>query len=77
MNKDTKPEAPTGNLKFGTKKHVAQLLSVCARSVDNLLAQGMPHLKIGERRVRFDLDEVHAWAKREFSTRRMGKVSAK
>ena len=37
------------------------------------MAQGLPHLKLGARIVRFDLEEVRAWAKREFGTRRIGK----
>ncbi len=71
------PENPAGTLrKFGDKHDVAELLGLCTRSVDNLLAQGCPHLKLGKRRVRFDLDEVREWAKREFGTRRNGKENA-
>ena len=67
------PENPAGTLrKFGDKTDVGELLGICNRSVDNLLAKGCPHLKLGKRRVRFDLDEVREWAKREFGTRRNG-----
>jgi len=40
------------------------------RMVDNFLAQGMPHLKIGKRRVRILVDEADAWMKERFGTRR-------
>jgi hypothetical protein len=40
------------------------------RHVDNLIAQGLPHLKIGKRRVRILIDEGDAWMKEKFSTRR-------
>jgi hypothetical protein len=40
------------------------------RHIDNLLRQGLPHLKIGERRVRILIDEADAWMKEKFSTRR-------
>ncbi|NBR87503.1 MAG: DNA-binding protein [Proteobacteria bacterium] len=69
-----KPESPTGNFKFGDKQDVAAMLGLCRRSVDNLLERGLPHLKLGRRRIRFDLEEVRLWAKREFGTARTGKV---
>ena len=72
------PQNPAGTLqKFGTKNDVGELLGICNRSVDNLLAKGCPHLKLGKRRVRFDLDEVREWAKREFGTRRNGPANGK
>lgn len=44
------------------------------RHVDNLLAQGLPHLKIGKRRVRIILAEADAWMKSQFACRRIGKA---
>ena len=69
---------PTGDAgqtfpRFGTKAEVAKMFGLCRRSVDNLLAKGCPHMKLGHRRVRFDLEDVREWAKREFSVRRLGK----
>ena len=64
-------ETPTVQ-KFGTKTDVAALLVCCKRSVDLYMAKGMPHLKLGARKVRFDLDEVRQWAKAEFGVRRIG-----
>ena len=45
------------------------------RQIDNFLAQGMPHLKIGKRRVRIMVDEGDAWMKEKFATRRNGTVA--
>jgi hypothetical protein len=47
------------------------------RHVDNLLAQGMPHLKCGRRRVRLVTAEADAWMKERFGTRRLGSVHSK
>ncbi len=44
------------------------------RHVDNLLAQGLPHLKIGKRRVRIILADADAWMKERFACRRIGKA---
>jgi hypothetical protein len=43
------------------------------RTIDNWLQRGMPHLKLGARRVRFDLCEIEAWLQRECRTVRYGK----
>jgi predicted DNA-binding transcriptional regulator AlpA len=54
------------------KRAVGRLLGFSARHIDNLLAQGLPHFKIGARRVRFNADEVLAWCKEQFHTSRIG-----
>jgi hypothetical protein len=45
------------------------------RHIDNLLAQGMPHLKIGSRRVRILIDEADAWMRQRFGTQRRAPAS--
>jgi hypothetical protein len=40
------------------------------RHIDNLMAQGLPHLKIGNRRVRILIEEADAWMKERFGTQR-------
>jgi len=55
---------------FADKRTVATMLGMSTRSVDNFLAEGMPHLKLGLRRVRFDLDEVRAWLKEKYGISR-------
>ena len=56
--------------RFGTKKDVAAMLQFSVRTIDNLLLQGLPHMKIGARRCRFDLPEVAAWAKDRFGVQK-------
>lgn len=40
------------------------------RTVDNWIARGLPHLKIGARRVRIDIEEADAWMRSQFSVQR-------
>jgi hypothetical protein len=56
---------------YGNKRDVAAMLKMHVRSVDNFIAQGCPHLKLSARAVRFDLDEVRAWLRDRFQTRRL------
>ena len=58
---------------FGDKRAVAQLIGCCLRSVDTLMARGCPYYKLGHRQVRFDLDEVRDWVKREYGCSRIGR----
>lgn len=52
-----------------TKQEVAALLQLHSiRTVDRYMAAGLPHLKLGQRRVRFKLDDVHEWIERKFRT---------
>lgn len=60
---------------FLDKDGVAELLGFSRRHIDNLLAQGMPHMKFGKRRVRMDPIEVIAWCKDQFGTRRLGRAT--
>jgi hypothetical protein len=41
------------------------------RSVDNWIAQGLPHVRIGERRTRIVIAEADAWMIRRFGRRRV------
>lgn len=45
------------------------------RHIDNLLNQGMPHLKIGKRRVRIIVEEADRWMKTQYRARRLGTAS--
>jgi hypothetical protein len=40
------------------------------RKVSGLLAQGLPHLKIGSRRVRIFISEADAWMRTQFASQR-------
>ena len=58
---------------FASKRDVAALLGFSVRTVDNLMARGLPHYKVGRRRCRFDLAEVRDWVKQTYGARRLGK----
>ena len=69
---ENNPDTPTGSIKFGGKKEVAAMVGCCIRTVDNLMRQGCPHLKLGRRKVIFDLEEVADWLKRRYGCQRIG-----
>lgn len=55
---------------FATKKQVAEFIGLSVRTVDLYVSRGMPHLKLGSRRCRFDLVEVRAWLNENFRVQR-------
>ena len=59
--------------RYTDKREIAALLKLSVRSVDNLLAAGCPHLKLGKRRVRFDIDEVRSWLSETYRMQRRGR----
>jgi hypothetical protein len=69
------PEAAAGQSKPAAnvtdKRGYGTRWQFSTRHIDNLLRQGLPHLKIGKRRVRILVDEADAWMKERFGTRRM------
>ena len=44
-----------------SKPEVARYMRVTPRTIDNHMARGLPHYKLGSRRVRFKLTEVETW----------------
>lgn len=74
------PDTATSDLKLAAiindKRAFAARWQGSVRSVDGLLAQGLPHLKIGKRRVRIIVAEADAWMRERFGTRRLGPVKA-
>ena len=58
------------------KKAVAAMLGFSRRHIDNLVAQGCPHMKFGKRRVRFDPTEVLQWCKERFGIVRRGPATS-
>ncbi len=71
-------EAATDNSKLAAeitdKRGYAARYSVATRTIDNFLGQGMPHLKIGNRRVRIVIAEADAWMRENFATRRLSRL---
>lgn len=62
------------SVRYGDKNAVALMLGMSRRSVDNFLQEGCPHLKLGSRRVRFDMEEVRIWLKEQYGLRRRGRI---
>ena len=52
------------------KKGFGQRWLFSTRHIDKLLAEGLPHLKIGKRRVRISTAEADAWMWQRFGTQR-------
>lgn len=77
----TSPDAATGNKlaadEITDKRGYAAHWKFSVRHTDHLLAQGLPHLKIGQRRVRIIVAEADAWMRERFGTRRLGPVNGK
>lgn len=59
------------------KRGYASRWAFSVRHVDNLLAQGMPHLAIGKRRIRIVVAEADAFMREKFATRRLGPLNSK
>jgi hypothetical protein len=48
-----------------------------ARTIDNLIAQGLPHWKVGKRRVRIIVAEGDAWMRQRFGVQRRSNASGR
>lgn len=69
------PDTATGTklaADIADKRSYGQRWGFSPRHIDNLLAQGLPHLKIGKRRVRIIVADGDAWMKARFATQRRG-----
>ncbi len=67
------PDTATGNktaAEITDKKGYAQRWIFSVRKVDGLLAEGLPHLKIGARRVRIVIEEADRWMLEKYGTQR-------
>ena len=52
------------------KRGYAEHLQFSVRYIDTLLARGLPHLKVGSRRVRIITAEADAWMKEKYGVQR-------
>lgn len=52
---------PTDGMALLTKREVAGFLRVTVRTVENYQRQGLPFLRLGPRRNRYDLKTVRRW----------------
>jgi hypothetical protein len=60
--------APSATTNITDKRGYAQRWQFSPRHVDNLIARGLPHLKIGKRRVRILIDEADSWMRETYGT---------
>ena len=67
------PDTATG-IKLATeitdKRGDARRWQLSPRHIDNLIAQGLPHCKIGARRVRIIVEDADAWMVKQFAIQR-------
>jgi predicted DNA-binding transcriptional regulator AlpA len=62
--------APAEEREFETKRQLAARLGVSVRTIDNLLARGLPHVKLTQKLTRFPRIPVNEWlAEREIRRR--------
>lgn len=83
MNYTTKPDAARATLaandnnssRLLDKRGLADFVGMSPRWIDGQLGKGLPHLKLGPRRVRFDAGEALDWLRGQYSTQRRGPVA--
>jgi predicted DNA-binding transcriptional regulator AlpA len=71
----TPQNTATSTQPLADKRRVAAYANLSVRTIDNLMAEGLPHLKIGRRRVRFDLPEVSTWLRQKYGVARIGQLT--
>ena len=77
-NTNQPPEVGMGDQRLADitdKKGYGARWGFSSRKVDGLLSQGLPHLKIGARRVRIVIAEADEWMRSQFSVQRRGKLN--
>ena len=73
----TYPEAASGSklaANITDKRGFGARWLFSPRHVDNLIAQGLPHCKVGRRRVRIFVPEADEWMRQKFGQQRVGPV---
>ena len=70
------PEVATGQSSLASpytdKRGYGKHWQASERWVSGLLEKGLPHLKIGARRVRIHIPEADAWMQQQFRVQRRG-----
>jgi hypothetical protein len=76
LNTTLKPDTATGDKlaesDITDKRGYAAHWHFSSRKVDDLLARGLPHLRVGSRRVRILVSEADAWMRQQFAVQRRG-----
>ena len=73
-----KPEVAEGSQMSAAlldKRDLARLLKLSPRSISNWMDKGLPHLRLGERRVRFVTPDVMQWFQENCACQRIGKLN--
>ena len=70
-------QQPKPLVEITDKRGYAEHWSFSIRKCDQLLAKGMPHLKISARQIRISIPEADAWMRDQFLTQRTGNASSK
>jgi phage terminase Nu1 subunit (DNA packaging protein) len=76
-NTETMPEAGASDKSPALldKRGLGAMIQLSPRSVSNLMEKGCPHMRIGERRVRFEPEAVLKWLRETYSCKRVGKLN--
>jgi hypothetical protein len=64
---------PTATPTITDKRGYAAHWHFSVRKVSDLLAQGLPHIKISARQLRINIQEADAWMHEQFHTQRRAK----
>lgn len=74
---ESMPETGAGDMTPGLldKNDLAKLLKLSPRSISNWMERGLPHLRLGERRVRFVGPDVMKWFQQTCGCQRVGKLN--
>jgi hypothetical protein len=64
------PEVAAVSPAITDKRGYASRWRLSIRTIDNLIAKGLPHIKIGLRRVRIVICDADAWMQQEFRMQR-------
>jgi hypothetical protein len=66
------PETGTGDKlpDIMDKRSYADRWHFSVRTIDNFLKNGLPHFKIGKRRVRICVPDADAWMRKKFAAQR-------
>jgi hypothetical protein len=67
---NTQSPLPQATPDITDKRGYAARWHFSVRTIDALLAKGLPHCKVGKRRVRLVVSEADAWMHEQFQTQR-------
>jgi hypothetical protein len=65
-----RPTSAGNSAEIVDKRGYAKRWGLSTRTIDNLLRSGLPHCKVGKRRVRLFVAEADAWMRERFLTQR-------